>query len=106
VYGKKARRGTIIDCEVCEDEFTGTAIAEGPLNDIFGYSSKLRGATQGNGEFSMEYKVPSIYFFLKMGVSDVWMQTHLPVSQVFTAQKVDIRVYIYYLQIDTRSTNI
>ena len=48
------RRGTIVDSEVREDEFT--AIAEVALNDMFGYSSHLRGITQGKGEFSMEYK--------------------------------------------------
>ncbi|KAN0137569.1 P-loop containing nucleoside triphosphate hydrolase protein [Lactarius tabidus] len=51
--GLDARRGTIIDSEVREDEFT--AVAEVALNDMFGYSSQLRGATQGKGEFSMEY---------------------------------------------------
>jgi translation elongation factor EF-G len=55
IGGLNARRGTIIDSEVREDEFT--AIAEVALNDMFGYSSQLRGATQGKGEFSMEYKV-------------------------------------------------
>ena len=49
------RRGTIIDTEVRDDEFT--LVAEVSLNDMFGYSSALRGATQGKGEFSMEYKV-------------------------------------------------
>jgi elongation factor G len=67
------RRGLIIDNEVREDEFTATA--EVALNDMFGYSSALRGVTQGKGpsvhlldipvvvlinltgEFSMEYKV-------------------------------------------------
>ncbi|KIL60069.1 hypothetical protein M378DRAFT_84328 [Amanita muscaria Koide BX008] len=48
------RRGTIIDSEVRDDEFTVTA--EVALNDMFGYSNQLRGATQGKGEFSMEYK--------------------------------------------------
>ncbi|KAF8516506.1 elongation factor G, mitochondrial [Gautieria morchelliformis] len=48
------RRGLIIDNEVREDEFTATA--EVALNDMFGYSSALRGVTQGKGEFSMEYK--------------------------------------------------
>jgi translation elongation factor EF-G len=57
IGGLNARRGTIIDSEVREDEFT--AVAEVALNDMFGYSSQLRGATQGKGEFSMEYKVPS-----------------------------------------------
>ncbi len=48
------RKGTIEDTEVREEEFTLTA--EVSLNDMFGYSSQLRGLTQGKGEFSMEYK--------------------------------------------------
>jgi elongation factor G len=48
------RKGTIIDTEIRDDEFTLTA--EVALNDMFGYSSQLRGMTQGKGEFSMEYK--------------------------------------------------
>jgi len=54
IGGLNQRRGTIVDSEVREDEFT--AVAEVALNDMFGYSSQLRGATQGKGEFSMEYK--------------------------------------------------
>jgi elongation factor G len=50
-----SRRGTIIDSESREDEFT--CVAEVALNDMFGYSNQIRGATQGKGEFSMEYKV-------------------------------------------------
>ncbi|KAF8839992.1 translation elongation factor G [Paxillus ammoniavirescens] len=49
-----ARRGTILDSEVRDEEFT--CMAEVPLNDMFGYSSQLRGVTQGKGEFSMEYR--------------------------------------------------
>lgn len=55
IGGLNSRRGTIIDSEVREDEFT--AVAEVALNDMFGYASFLRGQTQGKGEFSMEYKV-------------------------------------------------
>ncbi|KAI5891779.1 translation elongation factor G [Schizophyllum commune H4-8] len=54
IGGLNTRRGTIIDSEVRDDEFVCTA--EVALNDMFGYSSQLRGATQGKGEFSMEYK--------------------------------------------------
>ena len=41
------RRGLIIDNEVREDEFTATA--DVALNDMFGYSTALRGVTQGKG---------------------------------------------------------
>lgn len=54
------RRGTIVDSEVREEEFS--CIAEVALNDMFGYSNSLRGSTQGKGEFSMEYKV-RLYVF-------------------------------------------
>ncbi|KAF8327869.1 elongation factor G, mitochondrial [Cantharellus anzutake] len=54
IGGINQRRGTIIDTEVRDDEFTVTA--DVALNDMFGYSSQLRGMTQGKGEFSMEYK--------------------------------------------------
>ncbi|KAJ3743258.1 P-loop containing nucleoside triphosphate hydrolase protein [Lentinula detonsa] len=54
IGGLNTRRGTIVDSEVRDDEFT--CIAEVALNDMFGYSNQLRGSTQGKGEFSMEYK--------------------------------------------------
>ncbi|KAF8995537.1 elongation factor G, mitochondrial [Cyathus striatus] len=54
IGGINTRRGTIVDSEVRDDEFT--AVAEVALNDMFGYSNNLRGSTQGKGEFSMEYK--------------------------------------------------
>lgn len=54
VGGLNQRKGTIEDTEVREDEFT--LQAEVSLNDMFGYSSQLRGMTQGKGEFSMEYR--------------------------------------------------
>jgi elongation factor G len=55
IGGINQRRGTIVDTEVRDDEFTATC--EVSLNDMFGYASNLRGMTQGKGEFSMEYKV-------------------------------------------------
>ncbi|KAH8102765.1 ribosomal protein S5 domain 2-type protein [Phellopilus nigrolimitatus] len=54
IGGVTSRRGTILDSEVHDDEFTVTA--EVALNNMFGYSSQLRGQTQGKGEFTMEYK--------------------------------------------------
>ncbi|KAE9410599.1 elongation factor G, mitochondrial [Gymnopus androsaceus JB14] len=54
IGGLNTRRGTIVDSEVHDDEFT--CVAEVALNDMFGYSNQLRGSTQGKGEFSMEYK--------------------------------------------------
>ncbi|KAJ7188396.1 elongation factor G, mitochondrial [Mycena filopes] len=55
ISGLNTRRGTIVDSEVRDDEFTATA--DVALNDMFGYSNQLRGSTQGKGEFSMEYKL-------------------------------------------------
>ena len=51
IGGLNSRRGTIVVSEVREDEFT--AIAEVALNDMFGYSSQLRGATQGKGAWCL-----------------------------------------------------
>jgi elongation factor G len=48
------RRGTILSSEKLEGFVQ--AMAEVPLNDMFGYSTDLRSATQGKGEFSMEFK--------------------------------------------------
>ena len=47
------KRGTIIDTEIGPDDFTITADCS--LNSMFGFSSHLRAATQGKGEFSMEF---------------------------------------------------
>jgi elongation factor G len=47
------RRGTIMETGTAEGYVT--AVAEVPLNTMFGYSTDLRSATQGKGEFSMEF---------------------------------------------------
>ena len=47
------RKGVIMDSEQQGDEVIMQANI--PLNNMFGYSSELRSATQGKGEFSMEY---------------------------------------------------
>jgi elongation factor G len=47
------RRGTIISTE--KQEGFVQAMAEVPLNDMFGYSTDLRSSTQGKGEFTMEF---------------------------------------------------
>jgi len=47
------RRGSIISTE--KQEGFVQAMADVPLNDMFGYSTDLRSATQGKGEFTMEF---------------------------------------------------
>ncbi|KAI7268853.1 Elongation factor G [Hortaea werneckii] len=47
------RSATINDTEIGPEEFTLTADCS--LNAMFGFSSQLRAATQGKGEFSMEF---------------------------------------------------
>jgi elongation factor G len=47
------RNATIIDTEIGPDDFT--LIADVSLNAMFGFSTLLRAATQGKGEFSMEF---------------------------------------------------
>ena len=54
IGGLNQRRGTIVDSEIRGDGFT--AIAEVVLKNMFGYSSPLRGITQGKSEISMEYR--------------------------------------------------
>lgn len=47
------RNATIIDTETGSEDFT--MIADCSLNSMFGFSTQLRAATQGKGEFSMEF---------------------------------------------------
>ncbi|OTA94964.1 hypothetical protein M434DRAFT_394179 [Hypoxylon sp. CO27-5] len=47
------RNATIIDTEIGAEDFT--LIADCSLNAMFGFSTQLRAATQGKGEFSMEF---------------------------------------------------
>jgi elongation factor G len=48
------RRGNILSTEKHEAFVTG--VAEVPLADMFGYATDIRSATQGKGEFTMEFK--------------------------------------------------
>jgi elongation factor G len=47
------KRGTIVDTEIGVDDFT--LLADCSLHAMFGFSTHLRAATQGKGEFSMEF---------------------------------------------------
>ncbi|KAI1770780.1 mitochondrial elongation factor g 1-like protein [Hypoxylon cercidicola] len=47
------RNATIIDTEIGPEDFT--LVADCSLNAMFGFSTQLRAATQGKGEFSMEF---------------------------------------------------
>jgi len=54
VVGLLNKRNAVInDSEVAQDDFT--VQADCSLNGMFGFSSQLRAATQGKGEFSMEF---------------------------------------------------
>ena len=65
------RRGTITNTQTK----TGLFIinADVPLAAMFGYATELRGATQGIGEFSMEYKKHApVAEFEVQDVIDAW----------------------------------
>jgi elongation factor G len=47
------RRGIILDSQTNEGYFTASAFV--PFSEMFGYSTSLRSATQGKGEFTMEF---------------------------------------------------
>ena len=47
------RNATIHDTEIGSEDFT--VVADCSLNSMFGFSTALRAATQGKGEFSMEF---------------------------------------------------
>ena len=48
------RRGNVTNSETKQGQYVLNA--DVPLATMFGYATELRGATQGLGEFSMEYK--------------------------------------------------
>lgn len=59
------RRGIVINTNI--DAGYVTIDAEVPLKEMFGYSSDLRGSTQGKGEFTMEF---AKYMPVPKGVQD------------------------------------
>jgi len=54
VIGQLNRRKGVISNSETQDGYV-IIEAEAPLNEMFGYSTDLRSATQGKGEFTMEY---------------------------------------------------
>jgi elongation factor G len=86
IGGINARRRTIIDSEIREDEFT--AIAGVALTDMFGLSRLLRGATQGKGEFSTRYRVLStpLPVEYRRGALTLAVENHTPVLQNVQAE--------------------
>eukprot|EP00499_Haloplacidia_sp_CaronLabIsolate_P011367 CAMPEP_0196773170 /NCGR_PEP_ID=MMETSP1104-20130614/2620_1 /TAXON_ID=33652 /ORGANISM="Cafeteria sp., Strain Caron Lab Isolate" /LENGTH=759 /DNA_ID=CAMNT_0042143315 /DNA_START=1 /DNA_END=2280 /DNA_ORIENTATION=+ len=55
IAGLNRRKGSIMDNATDETGYCSIE-AEVPLSEMFGYSTDLRSATQGKGEFAMEYK--------------------------------------------------
>eukprot|EP00978_Attheya_sp_CCMP212_P008512 scaffold19974_cov71-Attheya_sp.AAC.2 len=58
VAGIYRRMGMNQSSDMNEDGSGIRITAEVPLANMFGYSTKLRSQTQGNGEFTMEYLKP------------------------------------------------
>ena len=54
VMGQINQRRGIIQGSTANEGFS-TVEAEVPLSEMFGYSTELRSATQGKGEFTMEF---------------------------------------------------
>jgi elongation factor G len=53
IGGLNQRRGVILDTNM--EHGYATVLCEVPLKEMFGYSTDIRSATQGKGEFSMEF---------------------------------------------------
>lgn len=56
ISGLNKRSGLVLGSDLNDDGSQITITSEVPLSLMFGYSTDLRSATQGKGEFSMEYK--------------------------------------------------
>ena len=55
VGGLNRRKGIIQNTELKDEGSYVEVLCDVPLSDMFGYSTELRSATQGKGEFTMEY---------------------------------------------------
>lgn len=56
ISGLNKRNGLVLGSDLNDDGSQVTIESEVPLSAMFGYSTDLRSATQGKGEFTMEYK--------------------------------------------------
>jgi len=64
-----SRKGAVSGTSSYGDQTTINAVV--PLKNMFGYSTELRGQTQGQGEFSMEF---SHYFPMQQVDQEVLMK--------------------------------
>jgi len=53
ISGLSKRNGIIVSTDESDGYFS--IVCEVPLNDMFGFATELRTATQGKGEYTMEY---------------------------------------------------